>query len=984
MPQGGVAALPPERRFKGRGLRIESCRLLTLLLLVAGMSGRLLGESLVPVGALWRYAQAQQPWPAGAPDWRIPGFDDGTWAEAPSGFSYGYGTYEDATLVPGMVTAPGALLLRCPFNWASAEPPTWLTLRVDYDDGFVAYLNGKEIARRNLAGEPGSAVAWNAAATNAHFRANTEEIDVTVARDLVVQGTNVLAIQAHKLPPGDMTFCLTAELVSDFTRGPFIQNLSSNACQVIWKTGKATTGEVEFGLDQPGQPTMRAVSPVPSGVHAVAMTGLQAGSAYRYRVLAEPQGARVASAWKTFRTFSASGPVEFLVIADTGQGSVRQYQIAEVMGRFPADLLLHSGDVLYPSFLPGYLDTRCFSVYRDLMASMPFFLAFGNHDLSLGDAVFLDAFYQPTNSVTGTEHFYSFDHGDVHFAVLYAPFFFQYRMRVDDAQYRWLSDDLARSAKPWKVLLLHLPILSSGPHGQDDYDTNGVKDPEDLMQLLMPLCVRHGVQLVLPSHDHAYERFVPTNGVHTIVSGGGGAALYPQVIQHPASSQFYLRHHFLHVRIEGDTLTSRAIDHTGSMFDRMSIQRRAPEVGMLPVSWMTSTLATNGVSDGDGNLTGQRFSWEGGGTLAKSGRSAHLGGVVLGHDSKHLRLGFRDVMIRPNQQVAVFLELPGMSGVSDLSGLTAGGAQAADNVPRGVALMRDLRFQGFKPALVLLLGDEWADSTQRTFRRPGIAVATGQGAFRLQPGLPDLDGAFVQQYNRSPQEGVVLGEQNADFIEVSLPLHQLGDLGPGGVIRLGAIVAGFSTTDESEGVRMDWDDGFAGASWEFGDGTGAVLKPWEARLAQPPDADGDGLNDAEELKRGTDPRKEDTDQDGLPDGWEVKHGLDPLRASGEDGRTGDVDGDGFPNWEEYVAGCDPQDAGSKLALETAWVLGGSLEVEWRTKPGRQYSVELARAARGPFAPLPGVEVVYLGETAKFVLPKPPGSPAQFVRVRVSW
>ncbi|MBN2170471.1 MAG: transglutaminase domain-containing protein [Candidatus Krumholzibacteriota bacterium] len=69
-----------------------------------------------------------------------------------------------------------------------------------------------------------------------------------------------------------------------------------------------------------------------------------------------------------------------------------------------------------------------------------------------------------------------------------------------------------------------------------------------------------------------------------------------------------------------------------------------------------------------------------------------------------------------------------------------------------------------------------------------------------------------------------------------------------------------------------------------------------AELAELPplaDADGDGLPDAVERDRGTDPHRSDTDGDGLDDYLEIhKHGTDPLRA--------DSDGDGLPDacWEE--------------------------------------------------------------------------------------
>ena len=87
---------------------------------------------------------------------------------------------------------PG-IYLRLPFS--AADPPLLdsLTLRMRYEDGFVAYLNGVEVARRNapvLAG-------WNSSAIAARRPSEAivpEEVNITGRRDLLRAGENVLAI----------------------------------------------------------------------------------------------------------------------------------------------------------------------------------------------------------------------------------------------------------------------------------------------------------------------------------------------------------------------------------------------------------------------------------------------------------------------------------------------------------------------------------------------------------------------------------------------------------------------------------------------------------------------------------------------------------------------------------------------------------------------------------------------------------------------
>ena len=69
------------------------------------------------------------------------------------------------------------------------------------------------------------------------------------------------------------------------------------------------------------------------------------------------------------------------------------------------------------------------------------------------------------------------------------------------------------------------------------------------------------------------------------------------------------------------------------------------------------------------------------------------------------------------------------------------------------------------------------------------------------------------------------------------------------------------------------------------------------------DTDRDGLGDADEATRGTEPRRPDTDGDSLRDGFEVRYGLAPLDL--RDGLA-DPDGDGLTNVEEQDAGTDPR------------------------------------------------------------------------------
>jgi hypothetical protein len=78
-------------------------------------------------------------------DWPSESFDDASWAKGKAGF--GYGDNDDNTLLE---QGTKCVYLRFSFNVQSKLDIALLYLDMDYDDGFVAYLNGKEVARANV------------------------------------------------------------------------------------------------------------------------------------------------------------------------------------------------------------------------------------------------------------------------------------------------------------------------------------------------------------------------------------------------------------------------------------------------------------------------------------------------------------------------------------------------------------------------------------------------------------------------------------------------------------------------------------------------------------------------------------------------------------------------------------------------------------------------------------------------------------------
>ena len=101
--------------------------------------------------------------------------------------------------------------VRLPFTVSGASTLSGLTLQMRYNDGFVAYLNGTEVARRNAPAEPGFQAVANVERSVIETL-EPEVIDLTAHLPLLVSGRNVLAIQGFNISRSDASFLILPEL----------------------------------------------------------------------------------------------------------------------------------------------------------------------------------------------------------------------------------------------------------------------------------------------------------------------------------------------------------------------------------------------------------------------------------------------------------------------------------------------------------------------------------------------------------------------------------------------------------------------------------------------------------------------------------------------------------------------------------------------------------------------------------------------------
>ena len=198
-----------------------------------------------------------------------------------------------------------------------------------------------------------------------------------------------------------------------------------------------------------------------------------------------------------------TGSVRFGIIGDTGTGTPKQHQLADVLLQshqmFPFEFVLMMGDNLYGGESAKDYKAKFEDVYRPLLdQQVKFYATLGNHD----DPA--QRFYKFFN-MDGKEY-YRFTKGNVAFYSLNSNY-------MDKKQIKWLEDELGKDSSEWKIAFFHHPPYSSGgKHGSET----------SLRDVVEPIFLKYGVNIVLAGHEHFYEHIKPQKGIYYFISGAGG------------------------------------------------------------------------------------------------------------------------------------------------------------------------------------------------------------------------------------------------------------------------------------------------------------------------------------------------------------------------------------------------------------------------------------------------------------------------------
>ncbi|MGQ9525846.1 MAG: metallophosphoesterase [Armatimonadota bacterium] len=274
----------------------------------------------------------------------------------------------------------------------------------------------------------------------------------------------------------------------------------STGVTVRWITDKPTIGEVEYGTSRNLGKLARETSP--TRLHSVRLTNLPPSSTAFYRI----RGLEAPGIVHSFRTAPQPGqPFLFAVCGDTRSRDAEHRKVVSSIRTLSPHLLIHTGDLVADGHSIDQWH-RYFQIAGPLIAQAPLASVPGNHE---GKSRNWEWLVSPSG-----QRSYSFRYGDCFFLCLDSD-----PGAVESAA--WLSfvrrELEAGKDAAYRIVVMHRPPFTAV--------WSRVPAARDLRERLVPLLHQYRVDLVLCGHDHNYQHHV-VDGVHYVVTGGGGAPLH--------------------------------------------------------------------------------------------------------------------------------------------------------------------------------------------------------------------------------------------------------------------------------------------------------------------------------------------------------------------------------------------------------------------------------------------------------------------------
>lgn len=508
------------------------------------------------------------------------------WKRGTAGF--GYGDDDDETLLSEMKGTFRRLYLARSFTLEVIPRGTPLKLIVDYDDAFVARLNGVEIARsENLEGDHVKGVV-----KKRHEAGDPEVFVIEDAETLLKPGENLLALEGHN----------HSESSSDFTLHPALtlgdQPIIPLGAQWVFLAGGdpdpdwyralpevmnqrigASSWSLQVRPRSVGQPLPAPpIRELPFGetdhhLFLSRLDELEPGAEYTYTLTAGDETVR--EGW--FRTAPANQAAEDLSFVVGGDMDTEPgIPVSEMAGDLDPLFALIGGDLAYGNGKDAARWFDWLDIWAEHMVSpdgrdIPIIAGIGNHEVkgawvSKARAPFYFSLFDLPNG----ESNFTVDFGDYLSIVALDS---NHAQRVG-AQVDWLESALEERAEvPNLFVIYHRPAWGTGVK----------KNELEIQRKWCPLFEQFQVDCVFENDHHTYKRTHkitsgipdPEKGVLYLGDGAWGRNLRPieashldRVGAHAYLAHWASRHHLIRVIVSPDgSKRYEAISPEGGLFD---------------------------------------------------------------------------------------------------------------------------------------------------------------------------------------------------------------------------------------------------------------------------------------------------------------------------------------------------------------------------------------------------------------------------------
>jgi hypothetical protein len=361
-----------------------------------------------------------------------------------------------------------------------------------------------------------------------------------------------------------LLFSIQAQTSSNVSIGPYIQNVTDHSAVVCWSTLKLNSFTIEKSGKKQTIPQYEN--------HEMILSSLKPNTKYSYDI----GGQGLPEHLGEFKTFPEEiQPFQFAVLGDTrSRHDVHSKHVDRIIKKNPL-FVLNTGDMVGNGLNIHHWETF-FDVTKDLMKSIPYFPALGNHEKD--SPYYYDFFNLPNN-----ERYYSFSVGDALFIALDLEGI-EYQtpeyLKKESKEYFWENHEVAyfTEQKEWLehtlnlhndagfiFVFFHKPLIS--------VKKSRVEGAKMRRKFWGDIFERHGVQVVFSGHDHHYHHAM-SGGTHYITTAGGGAGLYDIDTRQPETVKAIKTEHFIFTNVKKNSAILNVIDINGDQIDTITIDKR--------------------------------------------------------------------------------------------------------------------------------------------------------------------------------------------------------------------------------------------------------------------------------------------------------------------------------------------------------------------------------------------------------------------------